>query len=60
MSEPVRAAVYVRVSTERQAKEGLSLDEQRRRVEAYVATHGWTLRRRCCAISPPCGRRLPG
>ncbi|MEJ7785581.1 MAG: recombinase family protein [Solirubrobacteraceae bacterium] len=38
-----RAAAYVRVSTERQAKEGLSLDEQQRRVEAHIAAQGWTL-----------------
>lgn len=41
---PTRAAAYVRVSTDRQAKEGLSLDEQRRRVEAHVAgQEGWKL-----------------
>jgi site-specific DNA recombinase len=38
-----RAAAYVRVSTDRQAKEGLSLDEQKRRVEAHIAAQGWTL-----------------
>ena len=46
MTEQVRAAAYVRVSTDRQAKEGLSLKEQRRRVEAHIAARaeqGWTL-----------------
>lgn len=43
MTENLRAAAYVRVSTDRQAKEGLSLDEQRRRVEAHIAAKGWTL-----------------
>jgi len=38
-----RAAAYVRVSTDRQAKEGLSLDEQKRRVEAHIVAQGWTL-----------------
>jgi len=42
-AETKRAAAYVRVSTERQAKEGLSLDEQTRRVKAHIATQGWTL-----------------
>jgi hypothetical protein len=41
MSEK-RAAAYVRVSTDRQAREGLSLDEQRRRVERHIEAQGWT------------------
>ena len=37
-----RAAAYVRVSTGRQAREGLSLAEQERKVEAYIAAQdGW-------------------
>ena len=36
----MRAAGYVRVSAERQAKEGLSLDEQHRRVEAHIPASG--------------------
>jgi site-specific DNA recombinase len=44
MSEcSVRAAAYIRVSTRRQANDGLSLAEQRRRVEAYAAQQGWDL-----------------
>lgn len=42
MTEKIRAAAYVRVSTARQAREGLSLDEQQRAVEAYIAgQEGW-------------------
>ncbi len=42
---PTEPAVlgYVRVSTEDQAREGVSLDEQRRRIHAYVEAHGLTL-----------------
>jgi site-specific DNA recombinase len=38
-----RAAGYVRVSTERQAEEGLSLAEQERRVREYAERQGWDL-----------------
>jgi len=37
----MRATAYVRVSTERQATEGLSLDEQVRQVEAHIHAQGW-------------------
>jgi site-specific DNA recombinase len=37
-----RAVAYVRVSTGRQAEEGLSLGEQKRRAEAHIAAKGWT------------------
>jgi DNA invertase Pin-like site-specific DNA recombinase/predicted RNA-binding Zn-ribbon protein involved in translation (DUF1610 family) len=40
---PIRAAGYVRVSTERQAEEGLSLEAQERRVRDYIDREGWTL-----------------
>jgi site-specific DNA recombinase len=46
MSETIkalRAAAYVRVSTDRQANEGLSLGEQERRVTAHAEGQGWTL-----------------
>ena len=36
---------YVRVSTEDQAGNGISLDAQRHRIEAYCAAHGLTLAR---------------
>src|SRR3990172_11837060 len=38
-----RAAIYCRVSTEDQAKEGFSLDAQRERLEAYCAARGWSI-----------------
>lgn len=34
---------YVRVSTEEQAKNGLSLDSQRHRIEAYAKSQDWNL-----------------
>ncbi len=34
-----RAALYIRVSTEEQARHGLSLPEQREKLEAYAAAH---------------------
>ena len=43
LTQPTRAAGYVRVSTERQATEGLSLGEQERRLRAYAEARGWEL-----------------
>ncbi|WP_035299851.1 recombinase family protein [Brevibacillus thermoruber] len=39
----MRTAVYVRVSTEEQAKEGFSVAAQRERLLAYIRSQGWTL-----------------
>lgn len=39
----MRAALYVRVSTEEQAKEGYSLDAQTKRLDAYCKSKGWTV-----------------
>ena len=39
----MRAAIYTRVSTEDQAKEGFSLDAQLKRLEAYCRARGWTV-----------------
>lgn len=39
----MRAAAYIRVSTAKQANDGLSLGEQRRRIEAYAESQGWQL-----------------
>jgi DNA invertase Pin-like site-specific DNA recombinase len=36
-----RVAIYTRVSTEDQAKEGFSLDAQRERLRAYCQARGW-------------------
>ncbi len=41
----MKACGYVRVSTEEQAKEGVSLDNQRKRIEAFCVAKDWTLRR---------------
>jgi len=38
---PTRAAIYTRVSTDRQAEEGFSLDEQQRRGLAHIDRLGW-------------------
>jgi site-specific DNA recombinase len=43
LNGPTQAAGYIRVSTERQATEGLSLGEQERRIRAYADAHGWNL-----------------
>ncbi len=37
----MRAALYLRVSTEDQAREGFSLDAQRKRLSAYCKARGW-------------------
>lgn len=39
----MRAALYVRVSTEDQAKEGFSLDAQVKRLESYCKVRDWTV-----------------
>ncbi|MCL2032495.1 MAG: recombinase family protein [Methanomassiliicoccaceae archaeon] len=39
----MRAALYVRVSTEEQAREGFSLDAQTERLEAHCRVKGWTV-----------------
>jgi DNA invertase Pin-like site-specific DNA recombinase len=39
----VKAAIYTRVSTEDQAKEGYSLDAQKERLEAYCEAQGWEI-----------------
>jgi len=37
----IRAAGYIRVSTDEQALEGLSLDDQDERITQYIASRGW-------------------
>jgi site-specific DNA recombinase len=39
----MRTAVYIRVSTEEQAKEGFSIAAQREKLLAYVHSQGWSL-----------------
>ncbi len=38
----VKAALYIRVSTEEQAREGFSIPEQTERLQAFCLAHGWT------------------
>ncbi|WP_158272200.1 MULTISPECIES: recombinase family protein [unclassified Caulobacter] len=38
---PDRAALYLRVSTGRQAESDLSIPDQRRQLEAFCAGKGW-------------------
>ncbi len=38
---PIRAALYLRVSTGRQAESDLSIPDQRRQADAYCAAKGW-------------------
>ena len=44
MSE-LKAVGYVRVSTDEQAKEGVSLDNQRQRIELFCQAKDWHLQR---------------
>ena len=41
MTAPLRAALYLRVSTGRQADNDLSIPDQRRQVESYCKGRGW-------------------
>lgn len=41
----MKAVGYIRVSTEEQAREGVSLDNQRKRIEAFCVAKKWTLGR---------------
>ena len=41
---PAMWAIYIRVSTRHQAKEGFSLQDQRERLTAYAAERGWSYR----------------
>lgn len=43
MTVPLRAALYLRVSTARQAEHDVSIPDQRKQGEAYCATRGYTL-----------------
>lgn len=42
-AKPVRTAIYTRVSTEDQAKEGFSLDAQLDRLRSYCKSRDWTI-----------------
>jgi DNA invertase Pin-like site-specific DNA recombinase len=43
MTAPVRAALYLRVSTGRQADNDLSIPDQRRQASGYCRSHGWEI-----------------
>src|SRR5215469_1470074 len=43
MTTPVRAALYLRVSTGRQADSDLSIPDQRRQAKGYCAARGWEI-----------------
>ena len=43
MTVPTRAALYLRVSTGRQAESDLSIPDQRRQATAYCAGRGWAI-----------------
>jgi hypothetical protein len=43
MAAAVRAALYLRVSTGRQADNDLSIPDQRRQAKAYCASPGWEI-----------------
>ena len=43
MTAPVRAALYLRVSTGRQADNDLSIPDQRRQASGYCTSRGWEI-----------------
>ena len=43
VDEAILALGYVRVSSDEQARKGVSLDVQKARVERFIAQHGWVL-----------------
>jgi site-specific DNA recombinase len=43
MTTPARAALYLRVSTGRQAESDLSIPDQRRQAKAYCQSRGWEI-----------------
>lgn len=42
-AQPIQVAIYTRVSTEDQAKEGFSLDAQLEKLRAYCTARSWTI-----------------
>jgi len=41
--QPVKAVGYVRVSTDEQVSEGVSLENQEAKIRAYAESQGWDL-----------------
>jgi site-specific DNA recombinase len=58
MTAPVRAALYLRVSTGRQADNDLSIPDQRRQAKGYCASRGWEIV--ADYVEPACPRRMIG
>ncbi len=58
MTTPVRAALYLRVSTGRQADNDLSIPDQRRQAKAYCASRGWEMSPTMSSLAYP--RRMTG
>lgn len=44
MKDKIVIAIYIRVSTQEQAKEGYSIDEQKERLEKYAEAHDWIIK----------------
>ena len=65
MTVPLRAALYLRVSTARQAEHDVSIPDQKRQGEAYCQSRGyrarrnlrWNLARQPRMIAGPSSRR---
>ena len=53
-ASPLRAALYLRVSTTRQAEHDVSIPDQRKQGEAYCATRGYQLVETCLFVKS-CG-----
>ncbi len=43
MTQPIRAALYLRVPTSRQADNDLSISDQRRQARGYCTSRGWEI-----------------
>jgi site-specific DNA recombinase len=53
MAAVVRAALYLRVSTGRQADNDLSIPDQRRQAKAFCASRGWEIAADYVEPAPP-------
>ena len=52
MTAPVRAALYLRVSTGRQAENDLSIPDQRRQAKGYCTARGWEIVATTSSLAP--------
>jgi site-specific DNA recombinase len=53
MTTPIRAALYLRVSTGRQADNDLSIPDQRRQGKGYCTSRGWEIVADTLSPAPP-------